>query len=256
MPVAMKAYFIGAGPGSKDLMTVRGARILGEVSLVLYAGSLVAEEVLEFCGEGAEIVNTAGLDLEKQMEIYAKAKNEGRSVARLHSGDPAIYGAMAEQMRRLDEMGVEYEVIPGVSTFCSSAASLNSELTKPGIAQSIIITRAEGRASPMPEGEDLESLASHKTTMAIFLSGARLPETVAALSKHYPPDTAVALVQKNEWPDEKRHQTVLGNLLDEIEPSDWRLSTMLLVGDVLRAEQGGDSRLYDPSYSHRFRKGA
>ncbi|MEM7010394.1 MAG: precorrin-4 C(11)-methyltransferase [Verrucomicrobiota bacterium] len=250
----MKVFFIGAGPGAKDLITVRGARILGEAQVVLYAGSLVAEEVLEFCQDSAEIINTAGIDLEEQMKLYEKARAADQIVARLHSGDPAIYGAVAEQMRRLDELGIEYEVVPGVSTFCSSAASLKCELTKPGIAQSIIITRAEGRASSMPEGESLESLASHGTTMAIFLSGARLPETVEALRKHYPEETRVALVQKNEWPEEKRHQSTLGQLLDEIRPSDWRLSTMLLVGDVLGVE-GGDSRLYDPVYSHHFRKG-
>lgn len=250
----MIVYFIGAGPGAKDLITVRGAKLLSEVPVVLYAGSLVAESVLDYCSESTQVVNTAELNIEQQMELYRDAQAKSQSVARVHSGDPAIYGAVAEQMKRLDEMGIEYEVVPGVSTFASSAASLKKELTKPGIAQTIILTRVEGRASRMPEGESLAELASHQTTMAIFLAGARLPETVAALSEHYPGTTAVALVQKNEWPEERRHVSTLEKLLDEIDTAEWRLSTMLLVGDVL-ADEGGDSCLYSPEYSHRFRKG-
>lgn len=250
----MIVYFIGAGPGAKDLITVRGAKILSEVPMVLYAGSLVAESVLDYCQESATVVNTAELDLDQQMELYRKAKEQSKSIARVHSGDPAIYGAVAEQMKRLDEMGIGYEVVPGVSTFSSTAASLKKELTKPGVAQTIILTRAEGRASSMPEGESLADLARHQTTMAIFLSGARLPETVEALSEHYPSTTPVALVQKNEWPEERRHLSTLGDLLGQIDIGDWRLSTMLLVGDVLQ-DEGGDSCLYSPQYSHRYRKG-
>ncbi len=250
----MIVYFIGAGPGAKDLITIRGANILGEVPIVLYAGSLVAESVLDYCQQSAQVVNTANLDLDQQMELYQNAKEADQSIARVHSGDPAIYGAMAEQMKRLDQMEIEYEVVPGVSTFSSCAASLKKELTKPGIAQTIILTRTEGRASSMPEGESLAELAQHRTSMAIFLSGARLPETVTTLLEHYPPSTAVALIQKNEWPEERRHVSTLAQVLDEIETKDWRLSTMLLVGDVL-ADEGGDSCLYSPDYSHHFRKG-
>lgn len=251
----MIVYFIGAGPGAKDLITVRGAKILAEVPVVLYAGSLVAESVLDYCEKSATVVDTAKLDIEQQMQLYQTAKEQDQSIARVHSGDPAIYGAVAEQMKRLDGMDIEYEVVPGVSTFSSCAASLKKELTKPGIAQTIILTRTEGRASSMPEGESLAELASHQTTMAIFLSGARLPETVATLLQHYPANTSVALIQKNEWPEERRHVSTLENLLGEIETKDWRLSTMLLVGDVLR-DEGGDSRLYSPEYSHHYRKGS
>lgn len=252
----MKVFFIGAGPGASDLITLRGARLLGDADLVLYAGSLIPEEMLAHCAGAAEIVNTAELDLEAQTRIYQEARDRGLTrIARLHSGDPAIYGAVAEQMRRLDALGIEYEVVPGVSTFCSCAAALKCELTKPGIGQTIILTRTEGRASPMPEGEALEELARHRTTMAIFLSGARLPETVEILRRHYPGGTPVALVQKNEWPEERHHRSTLDRLLDEIDPEEWRLSTMLLVGDVLAEGEGENSKLYDPEYSHRFRKG-
>src|ERR1700758_518677 len=149
----MKVYFIGAGPGAADLITVRGAKILGRVSIVLYAGSLVSKEILVYCRADARIINTAKLSLEDQEIHYAQARDQNLDVARLHSGDPSIYGAVAEQMRRLERLGIRYEVVPGVSSFAAAAALLNSELTKPDVSQSIILTRSGGRASPMPERE-------------------------------------------------------------------------------------------------------
>jgi len=252
----MKVYFIGAGPGAADLITVRGAKALGEASLVLYAGSLVSTDMLKYCRPEAEIVDTAKLDLEEQEAYYRKAKENGWVVARLHSGDPAIYGATAEQMRRLENLEIPYEIIPGVSSFTSAAAVINSELTKPEVSQTIILTRTTGRASPMPEKESLVSLAAHRATLCIFLSGANFPQVVEDLLTAYPPETPVALVYKASWPQEKVHRSTLSNMLSEIDVNDWKLSTMLLVGEVLDDAVATESRLYSADYSHKFRKGA
>jgi precorrin-4/cobalt-precorrin-4 C11-methyltransferase len=194
------------------------------------------------------------MNLDQQIAEYRRARDLGQNVARLHSGDPAIYGAIAEQMRALDELHIAYEVVPGVSSFTASAAALNASLTRPEISQSILITRTEGRASRVPDGESLAALAAHRATMAIFLSGATLEKTVQELLQSYPPETPVAMVCKATWPEEKHHRTTLGNLLAEIRPADWTLSTMLLVGEVLRDEPGTPSRLYSAEYSHRYRK--
>jgi precorrin-4/cobalt-precorrin-4 C11-methyltransferase len=251
----MKVYFIGAGPGAADLITLRGAQILGRVAVVLYAGSLVSKEMLVHCRADATIVNTAHLDLEQQEALYIDAQEKGVDVARLHSGDPSVYGATAEQMERLNRLGIEYEVVPGVPSFVSAAALLGTELTKPALAQTIILTRTAGRASPMPEKESLRALGAHGTTICIFLSGARLPQVVADLLVNYSADTPVALIHKATWPQEKIHVGPLGKLLDEIVPGDWELSTMMIVGDVLKHGKTSESCLYAAEYSHRFRKG-
>jgi precorrin-4/cobalt-precorrin-4 C11-methyltransferase len=250
----MKVYFIGAGPGSADLITVRGANILGRVAVVLYAGSLVSKEMLVHCRTDAQIINTAKLSLDEQEAQYARARDHGLDVARLHSGDPSIYGATAEQMRRLERLEIEYEVVPGVSSFVAAAALLNTELTKPEIAQTIILTRTGGRASPMPEKESLRALAAHTTTMCVFLSGGQLSEVVAELLVHYRPDTPVALVHKATWRQEMIWSGLLGKIIEEVVPRDWELSTMLIVGEVLNRKAGTESRLYASEYSHLFRK--
>ena len=250
----MKVYFIGAGPGAKDLITLRGAAILTKAPLVLYAGSLVAKEMLSHCQIDAEVIDTSSLTLDEQENYYIRAKKENWDVARLHSGDPAIYGAVAEQMRRLDALGIQYEVVPGVSTFLASAASLKTELTKPEVSQTIILTRTSGRASSMPERESLKKLASHQATLCIFLSGANLPQVVADLLECYPLETSVALIYKATWPQEKRYQGTLGTMLKEINLKDWHLSTMMLVGKVLDQEVAPESKLYSKNYAHRFRK--
>ncbi len=250
----MKVYFIGAGPGAFDLITIRGANILSGVQLVMYAGSLVSEEMLRHCQANPLIVNTAKLNLEEQEGYYRMAKGQNWDVARLHSGDPSIYGATAEQMRRLEQLGIAYEVVPGVPSFVSAAALLNAELTKPNISQTIILTRTSGRASPMPAKEDLRSLAAHGATLCLFLSGANLPDVIDNLLVHYPVDTPIALVQRATWPEERVHRGRLGELLGEIEPRSWLLTTMLLVGEVLNDATTSESRLYAADYSHRFRK--
>jgi precorrin-4/cobalt-precorrin-4 C11-methyltransferase len=252
----MKVYFIGAGPGAADLITIRGAEILSRAKLVMYAGSLVSEAMLSHCRANPLIVNTAELNLDQQVEYYLQAKQKNWDVARLHSGDPSIYGATAEQMRRLREFEIAYEVIPGVPSFVASAAVLQSELTKPNISQTVILTRTTGRASPVPAKENLRSLAAHHATLCIFLSGANLSEVIEELSVHYPKDTPVALVQRASWPEERIHRGCLGELLNEIEPRSWVLTTLLLVGRALDESVVSESRLYAADYTHRFRRGA
>jgi precorrin-4/cobalt-precorrin-4 C11-methyltransferase len=252
----MKVTFIGAGPGAADLITVRGARALGEARLVLYAGSLVSTDMLAHCHTEAEIMDTAGMNLEEQVAQYTRARESGWDVARLHSGDPAIYGAISEQMRALEELGIDYEVVPGVSSFTASAAVIKASLTRPEVSQTIIITRADGRASAVPEKESLESLAAHGSSLAIFLSGASLSKVVEELLSKLPASTPAALVCKASWPQEKHHTATLGSLLEGLSQEEWRLSTMLLVGAALASTPGAQSRLYSPEYSHRFRKAA
>ena len=246
--------FRSAGPGARDLITVRGAEILKRVSFVMYAGSLVPPEVLGYCRPDARIIDTAKLDLEQQEACYREAKSLDADVARVHSGDPAIYGATAEQMRRLDGLGVGYEVVPGVSSFTAAAASLSSELTKPGVSQTVILTRVSGRASPVPERESLAKLAKSGATLCIFLSGPHLRRIVSELRPHYAADTPVALVYRASWPDERSHRSTLGKLLSEVKAKDWRLTTLLLVGRVLSRDVAAESRLYAKDYPHIFRK--
>ena len=252
----MKVYFIGAGPGAADLITIRGADILSRAQLVMYAGSLVSEAMLGHCRTNPVVVDTAKLNLDEQVAYYLQAKEKDWDVARLHSGDPSIYGATAEQMRRLRELQISYEVVPGVPSFVSAAAVLDAELTKPNISQTIILTRTSGRASPVPAKENLQSLAAHQATLCIFLSGASLSEVIDELLLHYSKDTPVALVQRASWPEERIHKGRLGDLLNEIEPRSWALTTMLLIGQALDENILSDSRLYAADYSHRFRRAA
>jgi precorrin-4/cobalt-precorrin-4 C11-methyltransferase len=252
----MKVYFIGAGPGAADLITIRGADILSRAQLVMYAGSLVSEAMLGHCRTNPVVVDTAKLNLDEQVAYYLRAKEKDWDVARLHSGDPSIYGATAEQMRRLRELQISYEVVPGVPSFVSAAAVLDAELTKPNISQTIILTRTSGRASPVPAKENLQSLAAHQATLCIFLSGASLSEVIDELLLHYSKDTPVALVQRASWPEERIHKGRLGDLLNEIEPRSWALTTMLLIGQALDENILSDSRLYAADYSHRFRRAA
>lgn len=249
----MKVYFIGAGPGAADLITLRGAAILNRVSMVLYAGSLVSTDMLQHCHPEAEIIDTAQLDLEQQQACYRRAQEADLDVARLHSGDPAIYGATAEQMRRLEALGIAYDIVPGVSSFTAAAAAIKAELTKPEVAQSIILTRVSGRASAVPELESIARLAEHQTTMCIFLSGPHLKKIVADLRLHYPDHTPVALIYRATWPEERSYQGTLGSLLDETKKADWNLTTMLLVGKALGRDAQTESSLYSKDFTHIFR---
>ncbi|NHZ79693.1 precorrin-4 C(11)-methyltransferase [Massilia sp. CCM 8695] len=249
----MKVYFVGAGPGAADLITLRGARLLGSVDMVLYAGSLVPIEMLTHCRADAEIIDTAKLDLEQQQACYVRAKEMDIDVVRLHSGDPAIYGATAEQMRRLDALGIAYEVVPGVSSFTAAAAAISAELTKPEVSQSVILTRVSGRASAVPELESIARLAEHRATMCIFLSGPHLKKIVGDLSLHYPQETPVRLVYRATWPEQKIYQGTLGTVLEDTKRGEWNLTTMMLVGAALDKEVAVESSLYSKDFTHLFR---
>jgi precorrin-4/cobalt-precorrin-4 C11-methyltransferase len=249
----MKVYFIGAGPGAADLITIRGAALLGMSDLVMYAGSLVPEAVMTHCKKEARIINTAELSLDQQVELFREALEDGLNVARVHSGDPSIYGAIAEQTKHLKELGIQYEIVPGVSSFTSAAAVLGVELTKPSVSQSIVLTRVSGRASEVPETESIAEFARHQATMCIFLSGPHLKNIVDDLRLHYAKDTRVALVYRASQPEERSYSGTLGTILDEVNINDWKLTTMMIVGDVLDAESGSASKLYSAAYSHKFR---
>lgn len=249
----MKVYFIGAGPGAPDLITLRGATILGRVNMVLYAGSLVPTAMLQHCRPDTELIDTAKLDLEQQQACYQRAQAADCDVARLHSGDPAIYGATAEQMRRLDTLGIEYEVVPGVSSFSAAAAAVNAELTKPEVSQTIILTRVSGRASAVPEAEAIARLAEHRATMCIFLSGPHLKKIVTDLRLHYPENTPVTLVYRASWPEQRIYQGTLGTILKETRRGAWNLTTMLLVGAALAQGEQVESSLYSKDFKHLFR---
>jgi precorrin-4/cobalt-precorrin-4 C11-methyltransferase len=249
----MKVYFIGAGPGAADLITLRGARVLGSVDMVLYAGSLVPTAMLEHCRPGAELIDTAQLDLEQQQACYLRAQAAGVDVARLHSGDPAIYGATAEQMRRLEALGIDYDVVPGVSSFTAAAAAIGAELTKPEVSQTVILTRVSGRASAVPELEAIARLAEHRSTMCIFLSGPHLKKIVGDLLLHYPPETPVALVYRASWPEQKSYQGTLATVLEDTRRGEWNLTTMMLVGAALDRGLQSESSLYSKDFTHLFR---
>ena len=250
----MKITFVGAGPGAADLVTVRGARALADADAVMYAGSLVSRDMLSHCREGVVVFDSSSMDSEAQREVYRRAAREGWHLVRLHSGDPSIYGAVLEQMRFLDQEGWSYEVIPGVSSFTAAAAALKVPLTQAGASQTIIIARTAGRASPVAEQQSIGALSQHGSTMCIFLSGAMLSDTVSELLEGYPEATPVALVRKASWPEEEMYRGTLAGLRDFPPEGDWRLSTMMIVGDVVAGTQVMASRLYDPEYGHRFRK--
>lgn len=211
-----KVYFIGAGPGDPELITVKGQRIIKEADVIIYAGSLVPKEVIDCHKNGAEIYNSAVLNLEEVMEIMITAAKNNRKVVRVHTGDPAIFGAHREQMDILDEHGIKYEVVPGVSSFLAAAAALKKEFTLPDVSQTVICTRMEGR-TPVPEKEKLESLASHRASMAIFLSVQMIDEVVEKLLKHYEKTTPIAVVQRASWEDEKIVTGTLENISEKVK---------------------------------------
>ena len=248
-----KVWFIGAGPGAPDLLTIRAARLIGEADVVVWARSLVDEGVLEHAHPEAEIIESTTIPLEGVRELYERAVREDLTIARVHSGDPSLWGAMLEQIERCEELGLPWEIVPGVSSLGAAAASIGRELTVPEISQSVILTRRASR-TPMPEGEDIKSFAAHGTTMAIFLSAARprlLQEEL--LEGGYAPDTPCAVVYKASWPDELIIECVLDELAERIREAGFTRQALVLVGPGLRAG-GTRSHLYHPEFSHSFRK--
>ena len=249
----MKVYFIGAGPGDIELITIKGSRRLQSCPYVMYAGSLVNEEFVEGLSETTKVYDTSKLNLEEQVAIYKEAKDLDKDVARLQSGDLSIYGAIAEQMRALNELEIDFEVIPGVSSVAASAAVLQCELTLPEISQTVIFSRISGRTK-VPPAEDLEKLASHKCTLCLFLSITKIKEVVKKVSKHYAAETPVIVVYKASWADEKIIKGTLQTIASMVKKEDIQLQALILVGEVFNAKDFEDSRLYSKEYSHLFRK--
>ena len=251
----MMIHFVGAGSGAADLITVRGAKLLGEADVIIYAGSLVNPALLEYAKEGAEIHNSAHMTLEQVIETMKAAEVEGKMTVRLHTGDPSLYGAHREQMDLLDEVGISYDVVPGVSSFCGAAAALNAEYTLPNVSQSVIITRMEGR-TPVPDGEKLRKMASHGCTLVLFLSTSLLDGAVEELlaGGAYTEDTPAAIVYKATWPDQKVWRCTIGTLAETAREAGVKNTALITIGGFL-GDAYDRSRLYDPTFTHMFRKG-
>lgn len=248
----MTVHFIGAGPGAADLITLRGRDLIAACPVCLYAGSLVPEALLSHCPTGARIVNTAPLSLDEIMAEISAAHAAGQDVARLHSGDLSVWSAMGEQLRRLRALGIPYDVTPGVPSFAAAAAALGAELTLPGLAQSVVLTRTPGRASAMPEGETLSAFAATGATLAIHLSIHALDRVVADLTPHYGPDCPVAVVWRATWPDQRIIRATLATIAAAVGPEIDR-TALILAGPALAAEGFDESRLYAGDYDRRYR---
>ena len=249
-----RVYFIGAGPGDPELLTIKARKIIETADVIIYADSLINPEICNYSKKGAEIHRSASLSLEETQQIISQAVQEGKTVARLQSGDPGIFGAINEQMALLDEQGIEYTVVPGVSSLFAAAAALKSELTIPELSQTVIITRLEGK-TPVPAGESLRSLAVHQATLAVFLSISMI-ELVESelLAGGYVPDTPVAVVYRASWPDQKICRTTLNNLARKVKESGITRQALILVGGFLDARnKGAKSKLYDRNFKHGYR---
>ncbi|MEQ1576235.1 MAG: precorrin-4 C(11)-methyltransferase [Hyphomicrobium sp.] len=251
----MTVHFIGAGPGSPDLITVRGRDLIGRCPVCLYAGSLVPDALLAYCPPGARIVNTAPMTLDEIAAEFEKANAAGHDVARLHSGDLSIWSALGEQLRRLDRLGIAYTVTPGVPAFAAAAAALARELTLPEVAQSVILTRTSGRASSMPELETLEAFAATRATLAVHLSIHVLSDVVKRLMPFYGADCPVAVVYRATWPDETIIKGTLATIASLSASANLERTALILVGEALGHHEFRESALYDPSYRRRYRGG-
>ncbi len=250
-------HFVGAGPGAPDLITLRGAKLLGEADCVIYAGSLVNPALLDLTREGCLCYNSAEMTLEEVLSVMKEMEGAGKTTVRLHTGDPSVYGAIREQMDALEAENIAYDTVPGVSSFCGAAAALGEEYTLPGVSQSVILTRIAGR-TPVPEGERLELLATHGASMVLFLSAGMLPQVQAALLEGaYTEDTPAALVYKATWPEERLLRCTVGTLAQRGAEAEINKTALVLVGEFLSHSQEGyqRSKLYDPSFTTGYRKG-
>lgn len=249
----MTVHFIGAGPGAPDLITVRGLAHIRRCPLLLYAGSLVPAAVVAEAPATARVVDTAPLDLDAIVALMAAADAAGQDVARVHSGDPSLYGAIAEQMRRLDRRGIAYDVTPGVPTFAAAAAALGLELTLPGVSQTVILTRTAIRASAMPKGEDLATLGASGATLAIHLSVNNLARVVRELTPTHGADCPVVVAYRVGWPDQAFLRGTLADIRPQVKAAGWTRTALILVGRVLADATFRDSKLYDPTHHHVLR---
>ncbi|CVK17768.1 precorrin-4 C(11)-methyltransferase [Sporomusa sphaeroides] len=249
----MNVFFVGAGPGDPELITVKGQRLLGQADIIIYAGSLVNPALLSLAKNGAAIYNSASMTLDEVIAVMEQGVKENKLVVRLHTGDPSIYGAIQEQMDALAPKNIDFEVIPGVSSFLATAAALKQEYTLPDVSQTVIITRLEGR-TPVPEKEKLVKLASHEATMCIFLSVHMLDNVVKELvDGGYTYETPVAIVQKASWPDQKIFRATLGTIAQIARENNIDRTAMIVVGKVLQTDYAL-SRLYAPEFGHMFRQ--
>lgn len=250
----MQVSFVGAGPGNVDLITVKGLNCLKEADVIIYAGSLVNPALLAYAKDGADIHNSASMNLDEVIEVTGKAVAEGKYVVRLHTGDPSIYGAIREQMDRLDALNITYDVVPGVSSFLASAAAIKKEFTLPNVSQTVIITRQEGR-TPMPEKEKLSMLASHGATMCIFLSVQLIEEVMDELlaGGAYTKETPVTVVEKASWPEQKIYEGTIGTIGKVLKEANVNKTAMIMVGGFLGNEYEL-SKLYDKNFSHMYRE--
>ena len=244
-------YFIGAGPGDVDLITVKGRDILSKADVVIYAGSLVSSEHLKFCKENVEIHNSASMTLEQVIEVMKD--NREKIVVRLHTGDPAIYGAIKEQIDELDKFTIDYEVVPGVSSFTAAASAIKKEFTLPQVTQTVILTRIEGR-TPVPEKEDLEKLASIGASMAIFLSISMIDKVVEKLRRGYGRNVPIAVIERATWEDQRVILGTLEDIAKKVEEAGIKKCAQILVGDFINCEYE-KSKLYDKAFTHMFREG-
>ena len=249
----MTVHFIGAGPGAPDLITLRGRDLIARCPLVLYAGSLVPREVLACAGPQARLIDTAPMTLDEIVDEMRRAHEAGEDVARVHSGDPSLYGAIAEQIRRLDELGIAYDITPGVPAYAAAAAALGGELTLPGVSQTVILTRTAMKASAMPEGEDLATLAASGATLAIHLSVRNLKQVTETLTPIYGADCPAAVVYRASWPDQLVIRGTLADIRQKVRAAKITRTALILVGRVLEAADFDDSRLYDPAHAHVLR---
>lgn len=247
-----KVYFVGAGPGDPELISIKGKRIIDEADIIIYAGSLVNKEVLRDAKKGAFIYNSASMNLDEVIEVTKNAVFSGKMVARVHTGDPSIYGAIREQMDRLDEYNIEYEVIPGISSFLATAAALKKEYTLPAVTQTLILTRMEGR-TPVPDKERIEELAKHRATMIVFLSIGAIEELAFRLKAGYGENTPVAVVYKASWEEQKIVRGNLNNIARLVKEAGIGKTALVVVGDFL-GDEYELSKLYDKNFSHEYRK--
>ena len=247
-------YFVGAGSGAPDLITVRGKNLLEQADVIIYAGSLVNPELLSYKKEGCEVYNSATMTLEEVLEVMEQAHAEQKMIVRLHTGDPCIYGAIREQMDILDEKNITYDYCPGVSAFCGAASALNLEYTLPDISQSVIITRMEGR-TPVPSKESIQSFAAHQATMVVFLSTGMLEELSRRLIEGgYTADTPAAIVYKATWPEQKTFVCTVGTLAKTAAENNITKTALMIIGDTVAAAHYDRSKLYDPEFTTEFRE--
>lgn len=250
----MTVYFIGAGPGAADLITVRGQRLLQRCPVCLYAGSIMPDDLLQFCPPHARVVDTGPLTLDQIVAEIEAAHADGHDVARLHSGDPSLYSAVAEQCRRLDELGIDYEIVPGVPAFAAAAAALGRELTVPGVAQTVTLTRVATLSTAMPDGEDLTSLAGNGGTLVIHLAAHRIDAIVPQLLQAgHPPDTPVAVVAFASWPQEIVLRGTLADIAGQMHAAEITKTAVIIVGEVLAAQGFTDSYLYSAGRTRGYR---